>query len=161
MRQLSGADAFFLFSDKPGQHQHVSSLYIYDPSKVPGGKVSFDAILDHVRDRLSSSRIFRQRLVEVPLRSGQIDLKAMLEMLAKEGLTRIFCEGGGSFAAGLLSEGLVDEVMLFTAGKVIGAEGRPSVGPLGLDALKDAPAFELEETRPVGADVVQIWHRGI
>jgi WS/DGAT/MGAT family acyltransferase len=67
MRQLSGSDAFFLYSDKPGQHQHISTIYIYDPSTAPGGEVSFDTILDHVRDRLSTSRIFRQRLVEVPL----------------------------------------------------------------------------------------------
>ena len=56
MRQLSGSDAFFLYSDKPGQHQHISTIYIYDPSTAPGGKVEFEAILDHVRDRLSTSR---------------------------------------------------------------------------------------------------------
>jgi WS/DGAT/MGAT family acyltransferase len=67
MRQLSGSDAFFLFSDKPGQHQHISTIYIYDQSTAPGGHVRFKAILDHVRDRLSTSRIFRQKLVEVPL----------------------------------------------------------------------------------------------
>jgi WS/DGAT/MGAT family acyltransferase len=67
MRQLSGSDAFFLFSDKPGQHQHISTLYIYDQSTAPGGHVRFKAILDHVRDRLGRSRIFRQRLVHVPL----------------------------------------------------------------------------------------------
>jgi len=66
MRQLSGSDAFFLFSDKPGQHQHISTIYIYDQSTAPDGHVRFKAILDHVRDRLSTSRIFRQRLVEVP-----------------------------------------------------------------------------------------------
>lgn len=66
MRQLSGSDAFFLYSDKPGQHQHISTIYIYDQSTAPGGQVRFKAILDHVRDRLSCSRIFRQKLLEVP-----------------------------------------------------------------------------------------------
>lgn len=67
MRQLSGSDAFFLFSDKPGQHQHISTIYIYDPSTASSGHLDFETILDHVRDRLSTSRIFRQKLVEVPL----------------------------------------------------------------------------------------------
>ena len=67
MRQLSGSDAFFLFSDKAGQHQHISTIYIYDQSTASGGHVRFKNILDHVQDRLSTSRIFRQKLVEVPL----------------------------------------------------------------------------------------------
>lgn len=67
MRQLSGSDAFFLFSDKPGQHQHISTIYIYDPSTAPGGRIRFKTILNHVRDRLDSSRIFRRKLVNVPL----------------------------------------------------------------------------------------------
>jgi WS/DGAT/MGAT family acyltransferase len=67
MRQLHGSDAFFLYSDKPGRHQHISTIYLYDPSTAPGGKVDFQTILEHVRDRIGTSRIFRQRLVNVPL----------------------------------------------------------------------------------------------
>jgi WS/DGAT/MGAT family acyltransferase len=67
MRQLSGSDAFFLYADKQGQHQHISTIYLYDPSTAPGGKVDFLTILEHVRDRIGTSRIFRQRLVDVPL----------------------------------------------------------------------------------------------
>jgi WS/DGAT/MGAT family acyltransferase len=67
MRQLSGSDAFFLYSDKPGQHQHISTIYLYDPSTAPGGEVDFLTILEHVRERIGTSRIFRQRLVDVPL----------------------------------------------------------------------------------------------
>lgn len=66
MRQLSGSDAFFLYSDKPGKHQHVSTLYIYDQSNAPGGPVRFKSILQHVRQRLGTSRLFRQKLVHVP-----------------------------------------------------------------------------------------------
>lgn len=67
MRQLSGSDAFFLYSDKPGRHQHVSTIYLYDPSTAPGGKVDFQTVLEHMRARIGTSRIFRQRLVHVPL----------------------------------------------------------------------------------------------
>ena len=64
MRQLSGSDAFFLYSDKPGKHQHVSTIYIYDQSTAPGGHVRFKSILQHVRQRLGTSRLFRQKLVK-------------------------------------------------------------------------------------------------
>ncbi|MDH3620125.1 MAG: wax ester/triacylglycerol synthase family O-acyltransferase [Gammaproteobacteria bacterium] len=66
MRQLSGSDAFFLYSDKPGKHQHVSTIYIYDQSTAPDGTVRFKSILQHVRQRLCTSRLFRQKLVKVP-----------------------------------------------------------------------------------------------
>ena len=66
MRQLSGSDAYFLYSDRPGKHQHISTVFIYDPSTAPGGEVSFASILEHVRHRLCTSRLFRQKLVEVP-----------------------------------------------------------------------------------------------
>ncbi len=66
MRQLSGSDAYFLYSDKPGKHQHVSTIYIYDQSTAADGTVRFKSILDHVRDRLATSRLFRQKLVHVP-----------------------------------------------------------------------------------------------
>ena len=67
MRQLNGSDAFFLYSDKPGRHQHISTIYLYDPATAPDGKVEYQQILEHVRDRVSTSRIFRQRLVDVPM----------------------------------------------------------------------------------------------
>ncbi len=66
MRQLSGSDAYFLYSDRPGKHQHVSTIYIYDQSTAPDGKVRFKSILQHVRNRLGTSRLFRQKLVHVP-----------------------------------------------------------------------------------------------
>ncbi|NBC22794.1 MAG: wax ester/triacylglycerol synthase family O-acyltransferase [Gammaproteobacteria bacterium] len=66
MRQLSGSDAFFLYSDRPGRHQHVSTVYVYDPAPTAEGTVSFDAIRRHMEARLDASRLFRQRLVRVP-----------------------------------------------------------------------------------------------
>jgi len=66
MRQLSGSDAFFLYSDRPGRHQHVSTVYVYDPSTTVEREVGFDAIRRHMEARLDASRLFRQRLVRVP-----------------------------------------------------------------------------------------------
>lgn len=67
MQQLSGSDSFFLYADKPGRHQHISMVNIYDQSTAEGGVVRFKTILDHIQERLGTSQIFRQRLVKVPL----------------------------------------------------------------------------------------------
>jgi len=99
------------------------------------------------------------RCLGVPASGDRLDLPAVMQRLASEGLTRIFCEGGGSLAASLLAAGLVDRLVLMTAGKMIGSEGRPSVGPLDLTSLTDAPTFQLRDVRALGGDVMQTWAR--
>jgi len=82
-----------------------------------------------------------------------------MENLAKNGLTRILCEGGGKLAASLLNENLVDELIVMQAGLVIGKEGTAAVSGLGIDALVDAPNFDMLETKRIGNDVLSIWSR--
>ncbi|MFV0244104.1 MAG: bifunctional diaminohydroxyphosphoribosylaminopyrimidine deaminase/5-amino-6-(5-phosphoribosylamino)uracil reductase RibD [Qingshengfaniella sp.] len=92
---------------------------------------------------------------------GHLDPVAMLQVLGARGLTRVFCEGGGDLAAALLSAGLVDALIGFSAGVALGAEGRPALGALGLSRLAEAPRFDLEGTRQIGADVVHRWRRAV
>lgn len=99
------------------------------------------------------------RLIEVAESSGALDPAAMLAALGQEGLTRVFCEGGGQLAAALLHAGLADQLALFNAGLALGCDGRPAVGPLGLAALADAPRFHLASTEQIGADTLSLWSR--
>lgn len=96
-------------------------------------------------------------LIEVPQRGRYLDIRAGLSALADRGVTRVFCEGGAGLAAALLGAGLVDDLVTFTAGKVIGAEGLPSVGPLNPSALADAPHLRLIGHTSVGDDVQTHW----
>ncbi|MBY8977719.1 bifunctional diaminohydroxyphosphoribosylaminopyrimidine deaminase/5-amino-6-(5-phosphoribosylamino)uracil reductase RibD [Rhodobacteraceae bacterium NNCM2] len=91
--------------------------------------------------------------------NGQLEMADCLQKLGARGLTRILCEGGGRLAAALIREALVDEIVLFTAGKVIGGDGLPVVQGFGIEALKDAAGFELAETDRIGGDVVSRWLR--
>lgn len=101
------------------------------------------------------------RLIPVPGDEGRhLDPAAMLAALGAEGLTRVFCEGGGALAAALLGAGLVDRLAVFAAGLALGAEGRPALGAMGLARLAEAPRFRLAEVRPVGPDTLQIWEAG-
>jgi diaminohydroxyphosphoribosylaminopyrimidine deaminase/5-amino-6-(5-phosphoribosylamino)uracil reductase len=93
------------------------------------------------------------------LQGRQIDPVDMMHKLVTAGLTRVFCEGGGSLAVSLLGAGLVDEIVGFTAGIVLGAEGTPSIGAMGLDQLGAAPRFDLIETTRIGADIMHRWRR--
>lgn len=99
------------------------------------------------------------RLLQVAQSGAGLDPAAMLLALGQQGLTRVFCEGGGRLAASLLAAGLVDEVIGFTAGLALGAGGLPSLGALPEGALAEAPRFTLIETRAVGGDVLHRWRR--
>jgi diaminohydroxyphosphoribosylaminopyrimidine deaminase/5-amino-6-(5-phosphoribosylamino)uracil reductase len=88
---------------------------------------------------------------------GLLDPTSLLETLGSQGLTLVFCEGGGSFAASLVKAGLVDELAVFTAGLALGAEGRPGLGALSLARLADARHFRLVSVEQVGADILHVW----
>ncbi len=99
------------------------------------------------------------RCMSVPITAGQVDPSAALAALGAAGLTRVFCEGGGRLAASLLRAGLVDELVGFTAGLALGAEGRPALGAMDIAALAEAPRFTLVESKAVGGDVMHRWRR--
>jgi diaminohydroxyphosphoribosylaminopyrimidine deaminase/5-amino-6-(5-phosphoribosylamino)uracil reductase len=98
-------------------------------------------------------------LLPCELRGQQLDPHALLQALGNQGLTRVFCEGGGSLAASLLQAGLVDQLIVFTAGLALGAEGHPGIGALGIEAMAEAPRLTLASQERVGADVMSIWRR--
>lgn len=99
------------------------------------------------------------RLIPCASRGVQLDAHDILRQLGEVGLTRVFCEGGSALAASLLAADLVDELVGFTAGLAIGAEGLPSIGALGLTRLEAAVRFDLVETTAVGVDVMHRWCR--
>lgn len=115
---------------------------------------------DTAPDKISAWAGRGAHLIAVDAGPGrQIDPGQALAALGQAGLTRVYCEGGSSLAASLLSAELVDELHLFTAGKALGAEGTPMLGALGLGRLADAPGFNLIECRAVGPDTFSRWQR--
>lgn len=98
-------------------------------------------------------------VIEVPERDNRLDPEAMLQALGARGLTRVFCEGGGAFAAGLMRAGLVDELIGFSAGVVLGGDARAAIGPMMLDRLAQAPRFHLQSVETIGGDVLSRWRR--
>jgi diaminohydroxyphosphoribosylaminopyrimidine deaminase / 5-amino-6-(5-phosphoribosylamino)uracil reductase len=97
------------------------------------------------------------QLIPVAAKGDHLDLTLALKSLAERGLTRVFCEGGGGLAAALVKARLVDELVLFTAGKLIGAEGSAGLGALALTSLADAPGLNLRRVEQIGADVMSRW----
>jgi WS/DGAT/MGAT family acyltransferase len=67
MQQLSGLDASFLYFETANASTHIGSFSLYDPSTIPGGRISYEKLLADVQARLHLARCFRQKLARVPL----------------------------------------------------------------------------------------------
>jgi diaminohydroxyphosphoribosylaminopyrimidine deaminase/5-amino-6-(5-phosphoribosylamino)uracil reductase len=81
-------------------------------------------------------------------------LEDALSALGARELTSLLVEGGAELAAGLLRAELVDALALFLAARLIGGDGRPLLGSLGVSALAEAPGLLETSVREVGPDVL-------
>ena len=66
MRMLSALDASFIYLEADHSPMHIGGVYLIDAKDCPDS-FSYHTVFSHIESRLRCSRIFRQRLVEVPL----------------------------------------------------------------------------------------------
>ena len=82
-------------------------------------------------------------------------LRDGLKQLADEGATNILVEGGATLVGALLQERLVDQLLVFTAPKLVGdAAALPAVQGLSCATMDDALPLELVDVERLGDDVL-------
>ncbi|MGF1680516.1 bifunctional diaminohydroxyphosphoribosylaminopyrimidine deaminase/5-amino-6-(5-phosphoribosylamino)uracil reductase RibD [Photobacterium minamisatsumaniensis] len=84
---------------------------------------------------------------------GGIDLDALMVELAAHDINHIWVEAGAKLAGGLLAAGLVDELILYQAPKLMGGDSRGLVELKGLLAMSDVPELTITDVRMVGPDI--------
>ena len=83
---------------------------------------------------------------------GKADLAAMLVDLARREVNELHVEAGEKLNGSLLREGLVDELLLYIAPRLLGpGRGIAAIGPLA--SLAESLDFELVDVEKVGADL--------
>jgi len=83
------------------------------------------------------------------------DLREELQQLAADGVTNVLVEGGATLAGALLEAKLIDQLLVFTAPKLVGdAAALPAVQGLACDSMDDALALELVNVEQLGDDVL-------
>lgn len=90
---------------------------------------------------------------------GRVDVEAALRLLARRGVTRVFCEGGPRLAQNLISRGFADEVILHTGVKPFGGAGRPALLPAAKALLEDDSIYRLLEEAALGTDRMTRYER--
>lgn len=89
----------------------------------------------------------------IPQHQGHIDLVLLLMQLGKRQINSVWVEAGPQLAGALLQAGVVDELILYVAPKLLGSDARGLCQLPGLTALADAPAFSFSQIRRVGPDL--------
>ena len=88
----------------------------------------------------------------LPGPNGKVDLAAVLADLARRGVNELHVEAGHKLNASLLREGLVDELLVYLAPKLLGI-GREMAAFGPLQSLAEALAFEFTNVARVGPDL--------
>ena len=92
-------------------------------------------------------------------KAGGIDLAYFLKRCAVEGIDSIFLEGGGQLAASFVRAGLVETIQWFRAPLLIGGDGIPALGAMGLTAMPDTSNWSIVATERIGNDVLETYTR--
>ena len=91
--------------------------------------------------------------LEVATKDGRIDLRGFLTLLAEAEHSEVLFECGATLGGSLLSEGLVDELVLYVAPAFMGAGARPLLNLPEIDRMSDLVRLDTVDIRRLGTDV--------
>lgn len=87
----------------------------------------------------------------MPSVGGAVDLHALVQKLAQRACNEVLVEAGPTLSGSFLRAGLIDELIIYMAPKLLGSTARPLVD-LPLDFLAQAVALEVTDMHQIGAD---------
>ena len=88
----------------------------------------------------------------VALKQGKLDLHEVMQILSKHEMNDIHVEAGSVLCGALLSENLVDEIVIYMASHLMGDDAQ---GLFSLPAIKNMQErinLKIEDIRAVGGD---------
>ncbi len=131
-------------NDSPGVNRRVSRA-LHSPVRrmdAPNNPVLAD-----------KENIGIERFDLEPDANGAVPLAAALTTLATHDISEIIVECGPRLAGGLLQAGLVDELVIYTAPKLLGDAARPLAELPGLRQLADHIALRFDSVEIIGDDL--------
>ncbi len=119
-------------------HPQSRKVLIYTSSQDAAAKAALEAVGASV--------------IALPNAEGKVDLAALLRDLATRGVGELHVEAGHKLNGSLLHEGLVDELLIYLAPRLLGTgRGMFNFGPL--TALADGIDLDFIDTVSVGPDL--------
>lgn len=119
---------------------------------LAGGNVLVAAAIED-KDRIAGLRSRGAEVVLLPNAQGKVDLKRLMEELARREVNEVLVEAGSKLNGSLLQEGVVDEILLYLAPSLLGDSARGLVNLPELADLAHRRELQIEDLRPVGRDL--------
>jgi diaminohydroxyphosphoribosylaminopyrimidine deaminase/5-amino-6-(5-phosphoribosylamino)uracil reductase len=88
-----------------------------------------------------------------PARSGRVDLGRLMSELARREINDVLLEAGPTLAGAAVSEGLVDEILIYLAPHLMGDAARGLFSLPGIDRMRDRIPLAIVDVRAVGRDL--------
>nr|WP_266170081.1 bifunctional diaminohydroxyphosphoribosylaminopyrimidine deaminase/5-amino-6-(5-phosphoribosylamino)uracil reductase RibD [Dyella subtropica] len=85
--------------------------------------------------------------------NGQLDLAAVLRLLAERGCNEVHVEAGATLCGALLAAGLADELLIYMAPLLLGNHGRPLLQLPALSDMGERWNLQLLDQRMLGSDI--------
>ncbi|MCL6415064.1 bifunctional diaminohydroxyphosphoribosylaminopyrimidine deaminase/5-amino-6-(5-phosphoribosylamino)uracil reductase RibD [Aestuariirhabdus sp. Z084] len=82
---------------------------------------------------------------------GRLDLKALMEELARRECNELLLETGATLAGSALSAGIIDELVVYMAPVLMGSEARPLLS-LPIASMSNSQPLSITDVRAVGRD---------
>lgn len=102
-------------------------------------------------------RLFEEKGIETIRlgagRTGQIDLRDLLNTLGKRRVSSLLVEGGSAVITSFLKENLADRLIVILAPRIVG-EGLNSVGEMGIRQMDDALRLSFRRITRSGDDLI-------
>lgn len=91
--------------------------------------------------------------VSLPEVNGHVALDKLLVNLAQQGLNDVLIEAGATLAGAFIEQGLVDELILYQAPKLMGSENKGLVSLPNTTQLADVKSLAVKSVSQVGRDI--------
>jgi len=91
-------------------------------------------------------------VIYLPHGPDAIDLHALMTVLAEREINEVLLETGAILSGAVLRAGIIDELVIYMAPKLMGDGARGLFHTPGLDSLADAVSLDIRDIRAVGQD---------
>jgi diaminohydroxyphosphoribosylaminopyrimidine deaminase/5-amino-6-(5-phosphoribosylamino)uracil reductase len=117
----------------------------------PGETLVVSAVADSIK--VSALEARGVKVLWLPGLGGHPDLRGLLSWLAAEKeCNEVLVEAGATLSGAFVQTGLVDELVIYMAPKLLGERARALFNLPGLDRMADQISVEIEELRALGSD---------
>lgn len=92
-------------------------------------------------------------LLHLPDSNNRVDLQALLSLLAQRGINEVLVEAGQCLSGAFLQANLIDELVLYYAPKLMGADAKAMFAVPELSNMQQVTDLQVVDVRQIGADI--------